>query len=87
MVGCSVIGPAPAARRIIPSLEFLPRITAADRAAIRAAAAVSPELADWIDRARFARGIDLDAPTKAAGLDAPVGAGLPTAERRAASLA
>jgi hypothetical protein len=78
---------APAARRIIPPLEFLQRFTAAERTTIRAAAAASPELADWIDQARFAREIDLDAPTTAAGLDALVAAGLLTAERRAAVLA
>ena len=68
-------------------LEFLLRFTAAERTAIRAAAAVSPELADWIDQARFAREIELDAPTTAAGLDALVAAGLLTAERRAVVLA
>lgn len=79
--------PAPPARRIIPPLEFLQRFTAAERAAIRAAATASPELADWIDQARFAREIELDAPTTAAGLDALVAGGLLTAERRAAVLA
>jgi hypothetical protein len=79
--------PAPPARRIIPPLEFLQRFTAAERAAIRAAAAASPDLADWIDQARFAREIELDGPATAAGLDALVAAGLLTAERRAAVLA
>ncbi len=79
--------PAPSARRIIPPLEFLQRFTAAERTAIRAAAAASPDLADWIDQARFAREIELDAPTTAAGLDALVAAGLLTAERKAAVLA
>ena len=78
---------APAVHRIIPPLEFLQRFTAAERAAIRAAATASPELADWIDQARFAREIELDAPTTAAGLDALVAAGLLTAERRAVVLA
>jgi len=80
----SAFVPAPPARRIIPPLEFLLRFTAAERTAIRAAASASPELADWIDQARFAREIDLDAPTTAAGLDALVAAGLLTADRRAA---
>jgi hypothetical protein len=65
--------PAPAARRVIPPLEFLQCFTPEERAAIRAAAAASPELADWIDQARFAREIELDAPTTAAGLDCPAG--------------
>jgi hypothetical protein len=78
---------APAARRVIPPLEFLQRFTAAERTTIRAAAAASPELADWIDQARFAREIDLDAPTTAAGLDALVGAGLLPVDRKAAVLA
>jgi hypothetical protein len=75
------------ARRVIPPLEFLQRFTPEERTAIRAASAVSADLADWIDQARFAREIDLDAPTTAAGLDALVAAGLLTAERRAAVLA
>jgi hypothetical protein len=77
----------PASPRVIAPLEFLLRFTASERAAIRAGAAASPELADWIDQARFAREIELDAPTTAAGLDALVAAGLLTAERRAAVLA
>ncbi|MCX8003357.1 MAG: hypothetical protein N2688_00115 [Burkholderiaceae bacterium] len=77
----------PASPRVIAPLEFLLRFTFAERAAIRAAAAVSPELADWIDRARFAREIDLDSPLTAAGLDALVAAGLLTVERKAAVLA
>ena len=77
----------PASPRVIAPLEFLLRFTAAERTAIRAAAAVSPELADWIDQARFAREIELDAPTTAAGLDALVAAVLLTGERRAAVLA
>jgi hypothetical protein len=76
----------PASPRVIAPLEFLLRFTAGERTAIRAAAAASPELADWIDQARFAREIELDAPTTAAGLDALVAAGLLTAERRAAVL-
>jgi len=76
----------PASPRVIAPLEFLLRFTAAERTAIRAAAAASPELADWIDQARFAREIELDAPTTAAGLNALVAAGLLTAERRAAVL-
>jgi hypothetical protein len=83
----SVFAAAPAARRVIPPLEFLQRFTPEERTAIRAASAVSPDLADWIDQARFAREIELDAPTTAAGLDALVAAGLLTAERRAAVLA
>jgi hypothetical protein len=76
----------PASPRVIAPLEFLLRFTAAERTAIRAAAAISPELADWIDQARFAREIDLDAPTTATGIDALVAAGLLTVERRAAVL-
>lgn len=83
----TVFVPAPPARRVIPPLEFLQRFTAAERAAIRAAAAASPELADWIDQARFAREIELDAATTLAGLDALVAAGLLSAARRAAVLA
>lgn len=75
---------SPASPRVIAPLEFLLRFTGAERTAVRAAATVSPELADWIDQARFAREIDLDAPTTAAGLDALVAAGLLTADRRAA---
>ena len=77
----------PRSARVIAPLEFLLRFTAAERTAIRAAAAVSPELADWIDQARFAREIELDAPNTAEGLNALVGAGLLTPERRAAILA
>ena len=77
----------PASPRVIAPLEFLLRFTAAERTAVRAAAAISAELADWIDQARFAQEIDLDATTTAAGLDALVGAGLLTAERRATVLA
>ena len=77
----------PASPRVIAPLEFLLRFTAAERTAIRAAAAASPALADWIDQARFAREIELDAPDTAAGLDALVGVCLLTAERRAAILA
>jgi hypothetical protein len=77
----------PASPCVIAPLETLLRFTAAERTAIRAASAVSPELADWIDQARFPREIDLDAPTTAAGLDALVAAGLLTAGRRAAVLA
>lgn len=79
--------PAPPARRIIPPLEFPQRFPAAERTAIRAAAAASPKLADRIDKARFARKIELDAPTTSAGPDALVAAGLLTAKRRAAVLA
>jgi hypothetical protein len=78
--------PARAARRVIPPLEFVQRFTATERAAIRAAAGVRPELADWIDQARFVREIDLDAPTTATGLDELVVVGLLTAEGRAAVL-
>ncbi|MCC6718147.1 MAG: hypothetical protein IT555_09690 [Acetobacteraceae bacterium] len=77
----------PASLRMIAPLEFLLRFTAAERTAIRAAAAASPELADWIDQARFAREIELDAAMTIAGLDALIAAGLLTAERRAAVLA
>lgn len=83
----STFVPAPSARRIIPPLEFLQRFTPEERTAIRAAAAVNAELADWIDQARFAREIDLDAPNTAAGLDALAAAGLLTVERRAVVLA
>ena len=76
----------PVSPRVIAPLELLLRFTAAERAAIRAAAAGSPELVDWIDQARFAREIELDAPTTAAGLDELVGAGLLTGERRSAVL-
>jgi hypothetical protein len=76
----------PTSPRVIAPLEFLLRFTTVERAAIRAAVAASPEFADWIDQARFAREIDLDAPTTAAGLDALVGAGLLTAERKGAVL-
>lgn len=79
--------PAPVARRVIPPLEFLQRFTPEERTAIRAASALSPDLADWIDQARFAREIELDAPNTAAGLDALMGAGLLAAARRAAVLA
>ena len=72
----------PASPRVNAPLEFLLRFTAAERTSIRAAAAASPGLADWIDQARFAREIDLDTPTTAAGLDAAVAAGLLTVERR-----
>ena len=77
----------PASPRVIAPLEFLLRFTAAERTTIRAAAAASPELADWTDQARFAQEIDLDAPATAAGLDVLVVAGLLTAERRVAVLA
>lgn len=83
----SVFAPAPVARRVIPPLEFLQRFTPEERTAIRAASALSPDLADWIDQARFAREIELDAPNTAAGLDALMGAGLLAAARRAAVLA
>ncbi len=85
--GGSTFVPAPSARRIIPPLEFLQRFTPEERTAIRAASAVNLELADWIDQARFAREIDLDAPNTAAGLDALAAAGLLAAERRAVVLA
>jgi hypothetical protein len=83
----SAFVPAPPARRVIPPLEFLQRFTAAERTAIRAAAASNAELADWIDQARFAREIELDAATTIAGLDALVAAGLISAARKAAVLA
>lgn len=83
----SAFVPAPAARRVIAPLEFLQRFTPEERASIRAAAAASPELADWIDQARFAREIDLDATATIAGIVALVAAGLLTTERKAAVLA
>jgi hypothetical protein len=52
------------------------------RAAIRVAATADPELADWIDRAGFARQIDRDALTSAAELDALVAARVLSRERR-----
>jgi hypothetical protein len=82
----SAFVPAVAARRVIAPLEFLQRFTAAEWASIRAAAAASAALADWIDQARFAREIDLDAAPTSAGLDALVAAGLLTAERGTAVL-
>lgn len=82
----SAFVPAPPARRIIPPLEFLQRFTVAERTAIRAAAGSHADLADWIDQARFAREIELDAVTTIAGLDALVAAGLLTPARKAAVL-
>lgn len=75
--------PAPADQRIAP-LAFLRRFTAAERATIRAAAAASPELADWVDQSRTAREIELGHPQTLAGLDALVAAGLISQARRAA---
>jgi hypothetical protein len=60
--------PALPVRRVIAPLEFLQRFAPAGHAAIRAAAATSPQLADWIDQARFAREMEFDAPTTGAGL-------------------
>jgi hypothetical protein len=72
--------PAPSAE--IAPLAFIARFTAAERAAIRAAAAVSAELADWLDRARFARVIDLAAAETVAGMNALVAVGLLSGVRR-----
>lgn len=55
------------ARRIIPLREFLQRFTPEERTAIRATSTVNPDFADWIDQARLAREIELDAPSTAAG--------------------
>jgi hypothetical protein len=73
----------PADARIAP-LAFIARFTAAERTAIRAAAAANAELADWLDRARFAREIDLANPVTLAGLDELVAAGLISPARQAA---
>jgi hypothetical protein len=72
----------PARSGEIAPLAFIARFTAAERAAIRAAAAGSAELADWLDRARFARVIDLAAAETVAGMNALVAAGLLSGARR-----
>jgi hypothetical protein len=71
----------------IAPLAFIARFTAPERAAVRAAAAASADLADWLDRARFARVIDLAADETIAGMAALVAAGLLTGGRRDAILA
>lgn len=77
--------PAPISAEIAP-LAFNKRFTTAERAAIRAAAAVNADLADWHDRARMARMIDLADAETIAGMAALVAAGLITAARRDAIL-
>jgi hypothetical protein len=64
-----------------PSLVLPRRFTGAGRAAT-AAATMNAELAGWMDQARFARAIDLDAATAMAGLDAMLAEALPTAHMR-----
>jgi hypothetical protein len=76
----------PAASAEIAPLAFFQRFTAPERAAIRAAAAASADLADWNDRARFARVIDLAAAETVAGMAALVAGGLLTSARRDAIL-
>lgn len=75
--------PPPPATKIRP-MAFMQRFTATERSALRAAAAASDDLADWLDFTRAAQEIDLAAPLTAAGLDALVAAGLITAARREA---
>ena len=67
--------------------ERLAGITAAERTAIRATAAATPELADWIDQARLVREIELDAAAAAARFGALAAGAPPTTERRRALLA
>lgn len=77
--------PPPADMRIAP-LAFIARFSPAERAAIRAAAAASAELADWLDRARFAREINLADPVTISGMAALEQAGLISTARATAIL-
>jgi hypothetical protein len=84
--GSAFVPAPPAASAEIAPLAFFQRFTAPERAAIRAAAAASADLADWNDRARFARVIDLAAAETVAGMAALVAGGLLTSARRDAIL-
>jgi hypothetical protein len=79
----TAVGPSPLPPpTVISPLAFIERFTGAERAAIRAAAAVNNDVADWIDRARFSREIDLASVLTVQGMAALVDAGLLTSGRR-----
>lgn len=63
-------------------LEFLERFTRQERAAIRAAALQSDDLADWLDLLRASTEVRADDARAVAGLQALADAGLITAARR-----
>lgn len=73
-------GPAPAPRW--SSLQFIERFTEAEQIAIVTAAAASPALRLWYDKAMAADEIIADDPRTVAGLQALVDAGMLTSQRR-----
>ncbi len=73
--------------REITAYAFMMRFTAAERAAIRAAAAGNADLADLYDRQKAAQTINLDDAEVIAGLDALTTAGILAAGRKAEILA
>ena len=69
------------------SLEFLDLFTEAEQLAVATAAMQSPQVKLWYDRTLAAMFVTLADPRTEAGLTALVGAGLLTAERKAAIVA
>ena len=76
--------PPPAPPKQFTSLEFLDLFTEAEQLAVATAAMQSAQVKLWYDRTLAAMFITLADPRTEAGLDALVGAGLLTAERKAA---
>ena len=74
----------PAPPKQFTSLAFLDLFTEAEQLAVATAAMQSAQVKLWYDRTLAAMFITLSDPRTEAGLDALVGAGLLTAERKAA---
>lgn len=79
--------PEPPPPRALSPLEFMERLTKAERIAIRRASRQNDDLADWLDMLLGAREVNVTDPRTVAGVQALVQAGLLTPERAAALLA
>lgn len=71
------------ARTTITFNEFLARFTPTERGAIFSAALQSAQLLQWMTQGAAAGGVPLLDPDTAAGMDALVGAGIITSNRKA----
>jgi len=79
--------PGPPQPKRFTSLEFLDLFTEAEQLAVATAAMQSPQVKLWYDRTLAASFVTLADPRTEGGLTALVGAGLLTAERKAAIVA
>lgn len=74
--------PTPERKRPKPPLEFKELFTLDERKAMRSAARENEDLEDFLDLLNAAGEVHIDDPRVVAGLDAFVGAGILTAQRR-----